>query len=54
MQRLVNVEISLEELENRIADLQARLPRHSLPVAMLVGALVLGEHVHHWIRSLNK
>ena len=28
--------ISTEELEKRIADLRARLPRHSVPPAMLL------------------
>ncbi len=30
------MELPLEELASRIADLRARLPRHSVPAAMLV------------------
>ncbi len=37
--------LSLEELEKRIADLRARLPRHSLPTAMLIELEELEEEL---------
>lgn len=37
------MEVSLEELENRIAELRARLPRHSVPPAMWMELEALEE-----------
>jgi hypothetical protein len=37
----------IEELERRIADLKARLPRHSVPASMLVELDDLEEELEH-------
>jgi hypothetical protein len=37
----------IEELERRIADLRARLPRHSVPASMLVELDDLEEELEH-------
>jgi len=39
------MDASIEELENRIADLRRRLPRHSTPPAMLVELEELEEEL---------
>jgi hypothetical protein len=37
----------IEELERRIADLKARLPRHSVPASMLMELDDLEEELEH-------
>jgi hypothetical protein len=39
------MDLSLEELEKHIADLRARLPRHSVPAAMLLELEELEEEL---------